>query len=113
AEPWETRERVVVALSGAPGTEMLIRRAARLAQRAHGQLLGVYVRSDEGLAVEATGLLEQHRKLLQELGGTYHEAVGSDPAAALVGFARSENATQLVMGASRRSRAQELLRGSV
>src|SRR5437660_858991 len=27
-EPWETRERVVVALTGAPGTEALIRRAA-------------------------------------------------------------------------------------
>ena len=39
--PWETRERVVVAITGAPGTDALIRRAARIAQRAHGDLLGV------------------------------------------------------------------------
>ena len=49
-KPWETRERVVVAVTGAPGTEALIRRAARIAQRAHGELLGVHVSSDEGLA---------------------------------------------------------------
>src|SRR5215213_10041050 len=49
-EPWETRERVLVALTGAPGTEALVRRAARMAQRAHGELLGVHVRSGEGLA---------------------------------------------------------------
>src|SRR5262245_2090314 len=32
--PWETRERVVVAITGAPATEALIRRGARIAQRA-------------------------------------------------------------------------------
>ena len=32
-EQWETRERVVVAVTGAPGGEHLIRRAARMAQR--------------------------------------------------------------------------------
>ena len=37
AEPWETRERVVVALTGAPGGEQLIRRGARMAARAHGR----------------------------------------------------------------------------
>ena len=49
-EPWETRERVLVAITGAPGTEALIRRAARMAQRSHGELLGVHVRNDDGLA---------------------------------------------------------------
>ena len=37
-KPWETRERVVVALSGAPAGFQLIRRAARIAQRANGEL---------------------------------------------------------------------------
>jgi len=112
-EPWETRERVVVALTGAPGTEALIRRAARIAQRAHGELLGVHVASQEGLATPPSGLLDQHRRLLVEMGGMYHEVAGADTAAALTDFARAENATQLVLGASRRSRLQELLHGSV
>src|SRR5205807_1855215 len=76
-EPWETRERVVVALTGAPGTEALIRRAARIAQRAHGELLGVHVQNEEGLAGPSTGLLERHRQLLVEMGGTYHEVAGA------------------------------------
>jgi two-component system sensor histidine kinase KdpD len=114
-EPWETRERVVVALTGAPGTEALIRRAARIAQRAHGELLGVHVSTEEGLTGPhgPSGLLERHRKLLVEMGGTYHEVAGAEPASALVEFARAENATQLVLGATRRSRLQELIHGSV
>jgi two-component system sensor histidine kinase KdpD len=111
--PWETRERVVVAVTGAPGTEALIRRAARIAQRAHGDLLGVHVSSDEGLAGPPAELLDQHRKLLEDVGGEFHEVAGADVAAALVEFATAENATQLVLGASHRSRWQEMLRGSV
>jgi two-component system sensor histidine kinase KdpD len=113
AEPWETRERVVVAVTGAPNTEGLIRRAARIARRAHGELLGVHVRSEEGLKAPPSDLLEQHRKLLADLGGEYHEVAGGDIAAALVEFARAENATQLVLGASQRSRWAELTQGSV
>jgi two-component system, OmpR family, sensor histidine kinase KdpD len=111
-EPWETRERVVVAVTGAPSADDLIRRAARIAARAHGELLGVHVRSEDGLRGEDDHVLHQ-RKLLEELGGTYHETAGSDVAAALVDFARAENGTQLVLGASGRSRAAELVRGSV
>ena len=44
-EPWETRERVVVALTGAPGGDQLIRRGARMAARTHADLVGVHVRS--------------------------------------------------------------------
>ena len=48
--PWETRERVVVALAGAPDTDHLVRRAARIAQRAKGDLIGVHVVADTGLS---------------------------------------------------------------
>ena len=40
---WEARERVVVALSGGPEGETLLRRAARVAVRAGGELLAVHV----------------------------------------------------------------------
>jgi two-component system sensor histidine kinase KdpD len=113
-EPWETRERVVVALTGAPGSDDLIRRAARMAQRSHGELLGVHVRSGgEGLTDSSATSLQEQRVLLESLGGEFHEVVGNDIARALTDFARIENCTQLVLGASDRSRLQELLRGSV
>jgi two-component system sensor histidine kinase KdpD len=110
---WETRERIVVALTGAPGGEHLIRRASRMATRSKGDLLGVHVRAGEGLAGPPPGALERHRRLLEDLGGTYYEVVGAEAAASLVGFARNEHATQLVLGSSRRSRWSEITRGSV
>ncbi|HEY6532124.1 MAG TPA: universal stress protein, partial [Acidimicrobiales bacterium] len=109
---WETRERIVVAVTGAESGGDLIRRAARIAGRSHGDLLGVHVRADDGLD-DDDGELAEHRRLLGDLGGDYHEVVGSDPAAALVGFAMAENATQLVLGSSSRGRLSEFTRGSV
>jgi two-component system, OmpR family, sensor histidine kinase KdpD len=113
ARPWETRERVVVAITGAPGGDDVIRRAARMAARTRGELLGVHVRSADGLRGTAGEALGSQRGLLQQLGGEYHELASADPAATLVQFASSENATQIVLGASRQSRWAHLLRGSV
>ncbi|CAN5697930.1 sensor histidine kinase KdpD [soil metagenome] len=113
AGTWETRERVVVAVTGSASGEALIRRAARMAARSKGDLLGVYVRASDGLTGASPALLDAHRQLLEDLGGTYHEVVGTDVAPALTAFAEAERATQLVLGASRRSRWAELTRGSV
>jgi two-component system sensor histidine kinase KdpD len=112
-DTWETRERVVVAVTGAPSGEQLIRRAARMATRTRGDLLGVHVRPSDGLAGGPAALLDQHRELLEGLGGEYHEIVGAEVATTLTDFARAENATQLVLGASGRSRWAELVSGSV
>ena len=111
-DAWETRERVVVAMGGAPDGERLIRRAARMAGRMQGELLGVHVLAADGLADPVSGALDHQRELLSQLGGAYHEVVGDDVASALASFAVAERATQVVIGASRRSRLKELLRGS-
>ena len=99
--PWETRERVLVALTGAPGGDHLVRRAARIATRAKAELIGVHIRSEDGRQGPSEDLLAQHRALLTELGGGYIETAGGDIAVALLDIARAERATQLVMGASR------------
>ncbi|MDO8390656.1 MAG: DUF4118 domain-containing protein [Actinomycetota bacterium] len=110
-DTWETRERVVVALTGTAGGDHLIRRAARLAGRLRGDLLGVHVASADGLSSTTGHQLEQQRSLLLELGGAYREVVGDDVGTALAAFAGAEQATQIVMGATRRSRLAELLHG--
>jgi two-component system sensor histidine kinase KdpD len=110
---WETRERVVVAITGAPSGEQLIRRAARLAGRVGGELLGVHVRMGDGLRSAPSAGLERQRTLLRDVGGHYHEVVGDDIAAAVVSFARGEHATQIVLGATDRTRWRELWSGSV
>ena len=113
AGPWETKERVVVSLTGAPGGAVLIRRAARMSMRTKAELVGVHVRAEDGLTAPASDGLIKNRALLDELGGRYIEVVGADVAPALMQVARAENATQLVLGATHRSRLTEFVRGSV
>jgi two-component system sensor histidine kinase KdpD len=101
---WEARERVVVALTGGPEGKTLIRRAARIAARsAGGDLLAVHVTKSDGLTGADPARLASQRQLVESVGGTYHQVVGDNISEALLTFARAENATQLVLGASRRS----------
>ena len=109
---WETRERIVVGITGRRGGDMLIRRAARMAGRVGGDLVGVHVYSDDGLATDDVELLSVQRRLVEQLGGRVHDVVAPSPAEGLVLFAHAEKATQLVLGASRRSRLHELVHGS-
>ncbi|UBU12158.1 sensor histidine kinase [Nonomuraea gerenzanensis] len=106
ARTWETRERVVVALTGGPEGDTLVRRAARIAARSKGaDLLAVHITSADGLTTKADpARLVRQRALVEGLGGTYHQVVGHDVPRALLDFARGANATQLVLGASRRRR---------
>jgi two-component system sensor histidine kinase KdpD len=107
---WEARERVVVALTGGPEGDTLIRRAARIAARTKGaDLLAVHVSRNDGLAGGNPANLARQRTLIESLGGTYHQVVGADIPDALLDFARGVNASQLVLGASRRSRLAHLL----
>jgi two-component system sensor histidine kinase KdpD len=109
---WEARERVVVTLTGGPEGETLLRRGARIAARsAGGELLAVHVTSQDGLRSADPAALAQQRALVETLGGTFHQVVGDDVPTALVAFARSVNATQLVIGVSRRGRLAALLTG--
>jgi two-component system, OmpR family, sensor histidine kinase KdpD len=103
ARTWEARERVVVALTGGPEGDTLIRRASRIAARSKGaDLLAVHVTRSDGLIGVNPGNLDRQRSLVESLGGTYHQVVGEDVARALLDFATGANATQLVLGASRR-----------
>ncbi|MDX6247397.1 MAG: two-component system, OmpR family, sensor histidine kinase KdpD [Kribbellaceae bacterium] len=107
---WEARERVVVALTGGPEGETLIRRAARIAARSSGgDLLAVHVTRSDGLTGANPTALATQRTLVESLGGTYHQIVGENISDALLSFARAENATQLVLGGSRRSWFSSLL----
>jgi two-component system sensor histidine kinase KdpD len=109
---WEARERVVVTLTGGVEGETLLRRGARIAARsAGGELLAVHITSQDGLRASDPDALAQQRVLVEKLGGTFHQVVGDDVPRALVDFARSVNATQLVIGVSRRSRLVAALTG--
>ena len=111
---WPARERVVVGLTGGPEGEALLRRASRILSRVNGgDLLAVHVRRPEGQPEEDRRRLASQRRLSTDLGGSYHTVVGEDAAKSLLEFARSVNATQIVVGVSRGRLASRLLGSSV
>ncbi|MFF4754605.1 DUF4118 domain-containing protein [Streptomyces sp. NPDC001270] len=112
---WGSRERIVVGLSGGPEGRTLLRRAARLAEKgAGGEVLAVCVARSDGLTTTASPKeLGVQRTLVEDLRGTWHQVVGDDVPAALLDFARGVNATQIVLGVSRRRSWQYLLRPGV
>ncbi|MEI2786189.1 MAG: DUF4118 domain-containing protein [Candidatus Nanopelagicales bacterium] len=108
-QPWPTRERVVVALTGGPEGDTLLRRGARIAQRAiGGELLALHVASTDGLSGGSPDTLARQRGLVDALGGSFHLVTGSDIPESILEFARGVNATQIVLGAPRRSRLGSL-----
>jgi two-component system sensor histidine kinase KdpD len=108
---WDTAERIVVAVTGAPGSDGVVRRAARIAARVKGDLLAVHVKGED--PTSSADRLAAVRRLVEDVGGEWHEIPGDDPARAVVEFAAEHQITQIVVGATRRSRWEELKRGSV
>jgi two-component system sensor histidine kinase KdpD len=104
SDTWEARERVVVAVTGGPESETLVRRAFRIASRSSAELMVVHVVRGDGLSGVSAPQMGKIRELTTSLGATLHTVVGDDVTAALLDFARERNATQLVVGTSRRTR---------
>ncbi|HYA45050.1 MAG TPA: universal stress protein [Acidimicrobiales bacterium] len=105
---WETRERILVAVTTAPGTDILLRRAARLATRAKGELNVLHVVSSDATRPKDGQVRESLRKLATDLGAHWEEIQHNDPAEAITDFARDHQVTQIVIGSSQRNRWQEL-----
>ena len=101
---WEARERLVVAVTGGAESETLVRRASRIASKSSAELMVVHVIRGDGLAGLSESRMTKIRELASSLDASLHTVVGDDIPTALLEFARDMNATQLVIGTSRRSR---------
>jgi two-component system sensor histidine kinase KdpD len=106
----ETRERVLVCVTPRGPSEDLIRRGARVAQRARGDLLVVHVRERDD--EQARAWLSKIDRLVRDLGGELQVVDADDPVEGVLGLAYRQYVTQIVIGEPLRSRWQELLRGS-
>ncbi|HUC05705.1 MAG TPA: universal stress protein [Acidimicrobiales bacterium] len=110
-EVWDTAERIMVAVTGAPGNDTVVRRAARIAARTKGDLLALHVVSSEVNARSSE--METLERLVRDVGGAWETVQGDDIADTIVSAAVSHQITQIVLGTSNRSRWQHLTRGSV
>ncbi|MFF4580645.1 ATP-binding protein [Streptomyces sp. NPDC001373] len=107
---WQARERIVVGLTGGPEGRTLIRRASRMAAKGSGsEILAVYIARSDGLTSASPKELAVQRTLVEDLGGTFHHVIGDNVPEALLAFARGVNATQIVLGSSRRKSWQYVL----
>ena len=103
-DTWEARERVVVAVTGGPESETLVRRASRIASKSSAELMVVHVVRGDGLAgclgaADGQGARAGHQPRRHPAHrGRRRRAKRA------TGFRPRENATQLVIGTSRRSR---------
>ena len=112
-ETWAARTRIVVALTGGPEGETLLRRGSLISGRSAGRALAaVHVVRGDGTVGARPDVVARLRQLTEDLGGSFHTVVGEDVAAAVLDFTRSVNGTQVVVGASRRSRLSTALRPS-
>jgi two-component system sensor histidine kinase KdpD len=108
---WETCERIMVAVTAVPGTDGLLRRAARMASRLKGELDAVHVVASDATRTGDRKRIEKLRELAADVGARWHEIPGDDPVRAIASFARENQITQIVIGSSRRSRWQQLTGG--
>jgi two-component system sensor histidine kinase KdpD len=109
-ELWETTERIMVAVTGAPGNASVIRRAARIAARIKADLIAVHVISGDDASRASTAELEE---LVKAVGGRWQTLEGDDVAKTIFTAAIDQQITQIVVGTSRLTRWQSVTRGSV
>ena len=108
---WETCERIMVAVTTVPGTDGLLRRAARMASRLKGELDVVHVAASDATRPGDHRSVEKLQQLTADVGARWHEIQDDDPARAIASFARRNQITQIVIGSSQRSRWQQLTGG--
>lgn len=108
---WETSERILVAITAAPGTDAIVRRAARMAARIKAELKVLHVIPGDGASRRDDQQLDLLRQLSSDVGAHWTEIQADDPAQAVIDFAREHQITQIVVGSSSRTRWQELKGG--
>jgi two-component system sensor histidine kinase KdpD len=108
---WETSERILVGVTGAPGTDTIVRRASRMASRIKGELHVLHIVSSESANRNNDNQLAVLQQLTTDVGAQWNEVRADDPAQALYDFAKTHQITQIVVGSSGRSRWQELKSG--
>ena len=109
---WESQEKIVISVNDAPEAITIIRRAARIAARSPGaKLFAVHILKNDGFKVSKVTELSKIERLVISLGGTFHAISSEDVATSILNFARSVNATQVVLGVTSKGRWSRLLQG--
>ncbi len=102
SETWKSGTRLVVGISASPQSISLIRWARRVSYTMDASWVAVYVETSKKTTVTETGQLSKNFKLARELGAEIITTSDEDIAGALLRVAREQNATQILIGKSKR-----------
>jgi two-component system, OmpR family, sensor histidine kinase KdpD len=113
--PWAAGERVIVCLDPSPAAANAVRAAKRTADGLEAELIALYVETDRHATLSEAehGHLAETMRLAAELGAEVVTVPGRSVVEEILAFARTRNATRVVVGKSQRSRWFELTHGSV
>jgi two-component system, OmpR family, sensor histidine kinase KdpD len=115
AGPWAAGERLLVCVSEQPGDAQLVRYTKRVADRLHSPWTAVYIETSrhQRLSEAERDRVAEALRLAERLGAQTLSIPGQRIADDLLAYARDNNATQIIVGKSTRSRWFEMLHGSV
>ncbi|HWK45918.1 MAG TPA: sensor histidine kinase KdpD [Stellaceae bacterium] len=113
--PWAAGERILVCISDDPGSAGRIRYARRMADRLRAKWTALYVEGPRHylLSEKQRDKLAEQMRLAERLGAEAITISGRDLAEEILGFARAQNVTHIVIGKAERSRWFVLVRGSI
>ncbi len=117
-QSWGTQERILVCITPRSKARGMLESGARAAQRFHGQLLAVSVKSGD-LRRGADEAVEESLELARKLGAEVHVIGGGesgsakDPVGEIIRFAREQRVTQLFIGHSQQSKWKFWVRNPV
>ncbi len=96
--PWNTSERLLVAVSYSPYSARLIRTTRRMAYNLEAPWIALYVNTGEYLSKEDEEMLQRNISLARELGAEVVTVSDNDIAYAIQKISQDRNVTQIVMG---------------
>ncbi len=99
---WKTRQRFAVGIAGTTQSAELIRWTRRIAYSMDASWIVVHVETTNPMPDQVRIQLEKNIKLAQELGAEIVSTTDDDIPRGLIRAARQQNATQILVGKSRR-----------
>ncbi|NUM61492.1 MAG: sensor histidine kinase KdpD [Ignavibacteriaceae bacterium] len=106
-ETWKSGQRLLCAIGPSPYSANLIRWTRQLADSMEATWLAVYVETDQKISEDNKNILAQNFKLVKELDGELITTQDINIIDGLIRVAKENNATQIIIGKSRKSRFQK------
>jgi two-component system sensor histidine kinase KdpD len=113
--PWPAGERVLVCIDEAADGPSLVRYARRMANRLHAPWTALHVETAASLRLTEADRdqIASTLRLAEQLGGEAVTVPGQSAVEEILRYAEANNVTQIIIAKSNKSRALEIIRGSV